>query len=108
MFTPAPASADYTYTAIPQSQMSVVEVDSVELSGEGTNGPAALALDGNKDTYWHTKWQGTADPLPHHITVKLADQAVNLGRVTLTPRQSSNGRVNEYELWTAPSRACTT
>lgn len=27
VFTPAPASADYTYTAIPQSQMSVVEVD---------------------------------------------------------------------------------
>ena len=50
VFTPAPASADYTFTAIPQSQMSVVEVDSVELSGEGTNGGAALALDGSKDT----------------------------------------------------------
>ena len=51
VFTPAPASSDYTYTAIPQSQMSVVEVDSVEPIGEAPDGPATLALDGDKDTY---------------------------------------------------------
>ncbi|AQP43516.1 discoidin domain-containing protein [Tessaracoccus flavus] len=97
------ANAAYEYTPISQDQMSVVEVDSVELTGEGTNGPGELALDGNIDTYWHTKWQGGIDPLPHHITVKLADEAVSLGRVHLTPRQSSNGsgRVHEYELHTA-------
>lgn len=97
------ARADYEYTAIPQAQMSVVEVDSVESVGEGANGPGALVLDGDSSTYWHTKWQGGIDPLPHHITIKLADAPVQLGRVKLTPRQSSNGsgRVNEYELLTA-------
>ncbi|QXT63218.1 NPCBM/NEW2 domain-containing protein [Tessaracoccus palaemonis] len=106
---PLAAQADYEYTPIPQEGMSVVDVNSVETSGEGTNGAAELVLDGDKDTYWHTQWNGTLVEPPHHLTLRLADEAVNLGRVTLTPRQSSNGsgRVHEYELWTA-NGDCTT
>ncbi len=37
--------------------------DSVELQGE--NGAAANAIDGNKDSIWHTQWQ-TANPRPPH------------------------------------------
>nr|WP_269452159.1 discoidin domain-containing protein [Tessaracoccus coleopterorum] len=91
--------------------MSVVAVNSVEPEAElgRGGGPAEYVLDGNRDTYWHTKWQGGVDPLPHHLTVKLADEAVQVGRVTLTPRQSSNGsgRVNEYELLAATGPDCT-
>ncbi|WP_220488271.1 endo-alpha-N-acetylgalactosaminidase family protein [Tessaracoccus sp. MC1756] len=106
---PQAATAAYEYTAIPQSEMTVVDVNSVETTGEGTNGAAALVLDGNPETYWHTQWSGTTVQPPHHLTVKVADTPVQLGRVRLTPRQSSNGsgRVNEYELWTSAS-ACTT
>ena len=43
------------YTPLLQSKMSLVEVDSVETTGEGANGPGALVLDGNAATYWHTK-----------------------------------------------------
>lgn len=102
------ARADYTYTAIPQSGMSLVEVNSVSVN-EGVNGAGELALDGNTDTFWHTEWQPDVVQPPHHITIKLADQAVQFGRVTLTPRQSSNGsgRANEYELQTA-NGDCTT
>ncbi|MGO1487974.1 MAG: endo-alpha-N-acetylgalactosaminidase family protein [Arachnia sp.] len=91
------------YTPIDQAEMSVVDVSSVETTGEGANGGGDLVLDGSDDTYWHTKWEGGKDPLPHHITIKLADDAVSLGRVRLLPRQSSNGsgRVNDYELWTS-------
>ncbi|MCC2594479.1 endo-alpha-N-acetylgalactosaminidase family protein [Tessaracoccus sp. OS52] len=98
-----PAQAEVTYTALPQGQMEVVDVDSVETTGEGANGPAELVLDGDAATYWHTQWAGGVDPLPHHITVRIAPEPVQLGQVRLTPRQSSNGsgRVNEYELWTA-------
>ncbi|MBB1482733.1 hypothetical protein H5392_02510 [Tessaracoccus sp. MC1865] len=37
--------------------------------------------------------------------MKISDEPVQLGRVSLTPRQSSNGsgRVNEYEVWTSAS-----
>ena len=97
------------YTPIPQTQMSVVDVSSVEPEGELPNGPAALVLDGKTDTFWHTKWQGGKDPLPHHITIKLADEAVNLGQVRLTPRQTStgSGRVNEYRVETATGDCAT-
>lgn len=102
------AHAEPTYQALPQSAMSVVAADSVEATGEGSNGPAALVLDGSPDTYWHTKWQGGVDPLPHWITIKLGAAPVDLARVRLLPRQSSNGsgRVNAYELWTSTSPTC--
>lgn len=103
--TTSPAAAEPVYTAIDQSQMSIVDVSSVEESAEAPNGAAALVLDGNKETYWHTKWAGGVDPMPHHLTIELGDEAVDLGRVVLTPRQSSNGsgRVAQYSIQTAES-----
>ncbi|WP_311591099.1 discoidin domain-containing protein, partial [Trueperella bernardiae] len=65
--------------------------DSVETTGEGANGPAKLVLDGNTDTYWHTKWNPAKDPLPHKLVVDLGESVEGLGRIVLTPRQSSNG-----------------
>lgn len=91
----------YDYTEIPQADMTAVAADSVETTGEGTNGPLELILDGKTDTYWHTKWQNGIDPLPHWFIVKLGDAPVDLGRIDLVPRQSSNGsgRVGEYEIF---------
>lgn len=105
---PAAAQAAETYTEIPQSQMTITDVNSVETSGEGANGPAALVLDGDNSTYWHTKWSGSVDEPPHHFTVKLADEPIKLGKVKLTPRQSSNGsgRVHDYQLLTSTSPTC--
>lgn len=88
----APAfAATYTYTEVPQDEMSVVFVDSVEESGEGANGPAKLILDGDPATYWHTKWSPEKDELPHMFIVDLGKSVDDLGRIVLTPRQSSNG-----------------
>lgn len=94
------AQAAPEYTEILQDDMVVVDTDSEETTGEGTNGAASLILDGDKSTYWHTKWSGGKDPLAHHVTVKLASTPINLGKIELTPRQSSSGsgRANEYEL----------
>lgn len=99
---------DTTYVALDQDAMAVVDVDSVETSGEGANGAAELVLDGDPATYWHTKWAGGVDPLPHHLTIRLADEPVDLAKVVLTPRQSSNGsgRVHEYELYTSTDPEC--
>ena len=105
-----PAQAAYRYDEIPQSQMKAVWTDSVETSGEGANGPLAKVLDNDTSTYWHTKWSGGAkDPLPHSFIIKLGDQAKdNVGRVVLTPRQSSNGsgRVHNYEIGTSEDPNC--
>ncbi|MDO4612926.1 MAG: endo-alpha-N-acetylgalactosaminidase family protein [Actinomycetaceae bacterium] len=103
------AHAAYTYTEIPQKSMTPVWADSIEETGEGANGPLSLVLDGEPATYWHTKWQPAKDPLPHSFVIALGAQPVeNVGRIVLTPRQSSNGsgRVNDYVVETSVDPAC--
>ncbi|MDG4863346.1 discoidin domain-containing protein, partial [Streptomyces sp. T-3] len=60
------------------------------------NGRAANVLDGNISTIWHSKWSGTAAPLPHTITVDMHRTAVVSALVYQPRRGSSNGRVGEY------------
>ncbi len=100
----------YTYTKIDQSQMSVVDVNSVEAQGEMPNGPAERILDGDISTYWHTKWHGGIVQPPHHVTVRLGGQGetVNLGKIDITPRQSSSGsgRARAWQLWTSADPNC--
>jgi endo-alpha-N-acetylgalactosaminidase len=84
---------------IPQSKMSVAYADSQETVGE--NAPATNVLDGNPDTFWHTKWSGTSDPMPHEIQLNLGgDNTVSC--LYYLPRQSgSNGRIAKYEVYTS-------
>lgn len=99
---PTYAPAGWYFNAIPQSQMSVAAVSSAEDTRELPNGPGALVLDGNANTYWHTEWSPTKLPPPHHVIVKLGVTPVNLGRIRLTPRQDSgSGRPKDYDVFTA-------
>lgn len=82
--------------------MSVAGVSSAEDSAELPNGPGALVLDGNGDTYWHSEWSPTKFAPPHYVIVKLGPTPVELGRVRLTPRQGTgSGRLKDYDLFTA-------
>lgn len=105
---PAIAAPGYEYSVIPQDQMAATYASSVETSGEGTNGAIDLILDGDPNTYWHTKWEGGKDPLPHSFVVDLGTVEGELGRVDLLARQSSNGsgRVNEYEVFAVEAETC--
>ncbi|MCI7304884.1 MAG: discoidin domain-containing protein, partial [Trueperella sp.] len=98
----------YNYTEIPQGEMSAVFASSEETSGEGANGRLALILDGNRDTYWHTKWNDGEAPLPHTFIVDLGKQVEDLGRIVLTPRQSSNGsgRFGDFQVFTTSDKNC--
>lgn len=51
--TPAAADA-IDYTPIPHAQVSVVQFSSEE-PAEAPNGAAALAVDGDPESYWHSK-----------------------------------------------------
>ncbi|WP_189260385.1 endo-alpha-N-acetylgalactosaminidase family protein [Trueperella pyogenes] len=109
----APAySVTYTYSPLPQAEMTAVYTDSVEETGEGNNGPLARVLDGKTETYWHTKWQGTDNvkaPLPHQFVIDLGKQVDNLGRIILTPRQSSSGsgRFGNFTVAVSDHPSCT-
>ena len=99
----APAHAETRYRQINQAAITAVAADSATATD-----PISNTLDGNPDTIWHTTWQNGKDPLPHWIVFKLGDEAVNLGKVEITPRSSSNGsgRMHDYELYTANTKTC--
>ncbi|MEW2490639.1 alkaline phosphatase family protein [Streptomyces sp. NPDC048411] len=91
---------------VPQSQMRVVEVDSEETIGE--DGRAANVLDGNPDTFWHTRWYGGTDPLPHHIVLDLGEEVEATGLRYLPRQNSANGRIAGYEVWVSTDRTAWT
>ncbi|MEV6521828.1 discoidin domain-containing protein [Longispora sp. NPDC051575] len=81
----------------PQSSMSVRSCDSQETTNE--QAPCTNVLDGNTATFWHTKWSGTAAPMPHEIQIDLgASRSVT--NLYYLPRQSqANGRIASYEVY---------
>jgi hypothetical protein len=64
---------------------SVLSFSSEATSGEGTNGRAALIIDGDAATYWHSRWQGTPATFPHWFVVDMArEEEVSGFRFTLS------------------------
>ncbi|MEO5916488.1 MAG: Ig-like domain-containing protein [Luteolibacter sp.] len=81
---------------IPQSVLSVHDVDSQELIDE--NGAASRAIDGDIGTYWHTEWGDPQPPPPHHLTIDLGSLR-SVGGFVYTPRQGvPNGRIGNYQV----------
>lgn len=67
-----------TYEEIPQKEWQLKVASSQETVGEGSNGRAALVLDGNSQTFWHTEWKsGSNKRFPHYL------EFVHTGETTL-------------------------
>ena len=76
----------------------VVKFSSEETTGEGNNGRAALIIDGNVDTYWHSAWQYSTAQTPHFITVDM--QKVNLlEAMQITMSGGSARYIKEFNLY---------
>ncbi len=72
-----------------------VEADSFE-SGEGD---LEHLVDGNPDTFWHSRWSGGAPAQPHWVTVDFREE-LTVAEVLYTARRDrDNGRVKDYELY---------
>ncbi len=75
---------------IPRGSWTIVSVSSEEANGEGpNNGKAIFMLDGNKSTFWHSKWQGGNDPLPYTIVIDMQQANVIKGFI-LNPRSGGH------------------
>lgn len=48
--------------------------------------PAANAMDGNPDTFWHTRYGSNVDPMPHHLVIDFGRE-VELSGIKYLPRQ---------------------
>ena len=92
----------YIENSIPISSdgWEVIYVSSEELTGESApNGPAAAAIDGDPNSFWHTRWSSGDDSFPHEIHVDMKE-SYKLGGFGYLPRQSgANGRIANYELY---------
>ena len=68
--------------------------------GNVSEGPAALVLDGNPSTIWHTNYSGGTVPMENRwIEITLAEQTTICG-VRYLPRQSgTNGEFRAYEVY---------
>ena len=86
------------YSLIPQSQLSIVSVDSEELEAEYK--PAENAIDGTPNTFWHTQWYRSDPTCPHEIVFHLGDLYV-VGGFRYLPRQDRiiNGIVADYSIY---------
>jgi hypothetical protein len=78
--------------------LKVVKVDSEETSGE--DGKGANAVDGDPNTWWHTKWSDDNPEHPHEIIIELS-RACKISGFTYLPRQDEqvNGTIKDYEFY---------
>jgi hypothetical protein len=59
---------------------------------------ASMAIDGDPETFWHTRWKPD-DPLPHEIVIDIGREVLLKG-VTYLPRQDmANGRIAAAEIY---------
>jgi len=64
----------------------------IECDSQTANFPVSNVLDGNPDTFWHTRYADKADPMPHSLVIDLGRE-VALSGINYLPRQNlSKGR----------------
>jgi hypothetical protein len=81
------------FTLIPQSELSIVSVNSEELSAEN-------AIDGRPGTFWHTEYSQADPEHPHEIIIDIGNTRAVAG-VRYLPRQDGgiNGTVADYAIY---------
>lgn len=90
-----PVTINVASNTIPQSQMTATAA-SQETAGE--NNAASLVVDGNPNSFWHTKWDKSG-ALPQSIILNLGGTH-QINKLAYLPRQSgSNGNITSYNVY---------
>ena len=79
---------------------SVVRGKAIAASSfEAGEGEIRNALDGDEDTFWHSRWSGEAAQPPHFLTVDFGRE-INAAAVNYVARVGNeNGHVRDYEIY---------
>jgi PKD repeat protein len=100
IYDPTPATrvivVGMNTTRIPRTGWKVAYSDSEEPSyWRGAN-----AIDGNANTFWHTKWSSGSAAYPHEIQIDLG-QTYQINGFCYLPRQDGNvnGTIKQYEFY---------
>jgi hypothetical protein len=82
----------------PRTANATAVVTATATSAQSGN-EAALAVDGDPSTFWHSAWWPTMEALPQSITVDLGETKT-FDTFNYLPRQDgTNGNVTEYNLY---------
>jgi beta-galactosidase len=82
---------------IDRAGWKVVSVESEELTAE--DGRAENAIDGDRETIWHTQWGSAKPPHPHHIIVDIGGVKNVGGFAYLSRRGNSPAKIREFRLY---------
>lgn len=89
---PVPETASSTASAI----RGIAIAASTFEPGEGE---IRHAVDGNEDTFWHSRWNGEPARPPHFLTVDL-EREINVAAVNYVARaDNQNGHIRDYEVY---------
>lgn len=79
---------------IPQSSISIPKFSSEEAGGEGPkSGYISAILDGDANTFWHSRWSDKVAKPPHWFILDLGD-SYDINQITMLPRQGSGNKPN--------------
>lgn len=69
-------------------------------SFQPNEGEPENAIDGNPDTFWHTRWSPSIQAPPHELTIEFG-KPTTFAKVSITGRRNGNenGSLREYELY---------
>jgi len=84
---------------IPRNAWKLIYADSEEVLAEDAS--ADRILDGRPETFWHTRWDGAKEPLPHHIVIDLGKDYEVAGLRYLPRQDQINGRIGDYRIYTS-------
>ena len=70
----------------------------VSVSSQNEGEEAWMAIDGDANTIWHSRWSKDEAKAPHEIVVDMA-ALLELDQFIYQPRNSENGRIKAYELY---------
>lgn len=65
-------------------------------TAEGADGAAVNVIDGNPNTYWHSRWGDASITLPQSVTLELTEQKTIYKVDYLARQNGTSGRVREY------------
>ncbi|NNL69646.1 MAG: DUF4038 domain-containing protein, partial [Acidimicrobiia bacterium] len=90
-----PVPAEAAPTLIDRSAWSIVSGQTTEDDGNGPDN----AIDGDTQSFWHTRWQSPAAPFPHDLVINLG-ATHDIEGFRYLPRQwGQNGEIKDYELY---------
>lgn len=94
------ADVENVETLVPTDNFVIASDNENALTGNGTEGPASLAFDGNPGTRWHSQHTPSKKELPASIMIDMGAE-YEINSLVYLPRQDAgegNGNISRYTL----------